>query len=82
MALINTFYDSPVDIVFQARNEMEMQLTEGVLRVARKFMVDIDEQKLQQAILHDKKRYSAAYHTGYMDGYSAAVDELKEKQND
>lgn len=77
MALINTFYDSPVNIIQQARDQMEMTLKDGVLKVASKFIVDIDEQKLQQALLHDKRRYSAAYHTGYMDGYNAAMDELK-----
>lgn len=82
MALINCFYDSPVDIVFQARNEMEILLSEGVLSAARKFMVNIDEQKLKEAILHDKKRYSAAYHAGYMDGYNAAILEMKENGDD
>lgn len=82
MALLNTFYDSPVDIVWQARDQMETTIKDGVLKVASKFVVDIDEQKLQQALLHDKRRYSAAYHTGYMDGYNAAMDELKGDKKD
>ena len=82
MAFLNNFYDSPVDIVWLARDQMEMTIKDGVLRVASKFVVDIDEQKLQQAILHDKKRYSEAYQAGYLAGYNAAMDELKGDEKD
>ena len=82
MAFLNNFYDSPVDIVWLARDQTETTIEDGVLRVASKFVVDIDEQKLQQAILHDKKRYSEAYHAGYLAGYNAAMDELKGDKED
>jgi hypothetical protein len=83
MAFLNNFYDSPVDIVWLARDQMETTIKDGMLRVASKFVVDIDEQKLQQAILHDKKRYSEAYQAGYLAGYNAAMDELKgDKENE
>lgn len=85
MALINTFYDSSVNIIQQASDQMEMTLKDGVLKVASKFIIDIDEQKLQQALLHDKKRYSEAYQAGYLAGYNAAIaamDELKGDKED
>lgn len=82
MAFLNNFYDSPVDIVWLARDQMEATIKNGVMKVASKFVVDIDEQKLQQAILHDKKRYSEAYQAGYLAGYNAAMDELKGDKED
>ena len=85
MALINTFYDSPVNIIQQARDQMETTIKDGVLKVASKFIVDVDEQKLQQVLLHDKKRYSEAYQAGYLAGYNAAIaaiDELKGDKED
>lgn len=82
MAFLNNFYDSPVDIVWLARDQMETTIKNGVLSVASKFIVDIDEQKLQQALLHDKRRYSEAYRAGYLAGYSAAMDGPKGDEED
>ena len=65
MAFINDFYDSPVSLIQMARDGMECQIKDGMLRVASKFIVDIDERKLREALLHDKHRYSDAYHAGY-----------------
>ena len=65
MTFINDIYDSPVNIIQMARDDMEFQIKEGVLRVARKFIVDIDEKKLKEALLHDRHRYSEAYRAGY-----------------
>ena len=65
MAFINEIYDSPVSLIQMARDGMECQIKEGMLRVASKFIVDIDEKKLREALLHDKHRYSEAYHAWY-----------------
>ena len=65
MAFINSIYDSPVSLIQLARDGMETTIKDGVMKVASRFIVDIDEKKLQEALLHDKHRYSEAYHAGY-----------------
>lgn len=74
MAMINIFYDSPVNILTDLRDSLEFTIKEGVLKASKKIVVDIDEEKLRQALLHDKKRYSEAYHAGFADGYNEATD--------
>ena len=63
--IINDIYDSPIRLIEQMRDQIECDLKDGIFRVTKKYAIDIDEEKLLQALRHDRERYSSAYHAGY-----------------
>ena len=73
MALLNDVYDSPVTIIQSIRDQIEEDIKTGIFRIATKYAIDIDEEKLLQALRHDRERYSAAYQAGRKDGYRQAL---------
>ena len=62
------YYDSPIDIVTQ---QMATSLSEfidnAVYKACLPFCVDVDKEKLVQALQQDKKRYTEAYRKGFID---------------
>lgn len=65
-------YDSPVNIIQIISDEIKQKadsdLKDAMFTVLHKRCIDIDEEKLVQAITADKKRYEEAYRRGYEAG--------------
>lgn len=65
-------YDSPVNIIETIYDEIKQKtdsdLKEAMFTVLRRRGIDIDEEKLVQAITADRKRYEEAYRRGYEAG--------------
>lgn len=65
-------YDSPVNIIETVYNEIKQKadsdLKDAMFTVLHKRGIDIDEEKLVQAITADRKRYEEAYRRGYEAG--------------
>ena len=62
-------YDSPMRLIFQKQEEIAKDFANHVDEVTYKAIhnvgVDIDKDKLIQALTQDKKRYEEAYRNGY-----------------
>lgn len=76
--IINDMYDSPIRLIEQNRDQIECDLKDGIFRVVKKYAIDIDEEKLLQALRQDRCRYSSAYHAGY----SQAIRDIAEGKID
>ena len=65
-------YDSPVNSIETVYNEIKQKadsdLKDAMFTVLGKRGIDIDEEKLVQAITADRKRYEEAYRRGYEAG--------------
>lgn len=65
-------YDSPVNIIETIWDEIKQKtdsdLKDAMFSVLNKRGIDIDEEKLVQAITADRIRYEEAYRRGYEDG--------------
>lgn len=70
-------YDSPVNIIETVYNEIKQKadsdLKDAMFTVLCKRGIDIDEEKLVQAITADRKRYEEAYRRGYEAGQRDAI---------
>ena len=61
-------YDSPINILSaNIANQIAMELDGQVLKAVQKVFVDVDKQKLEQALTQDKARYEEAYRKGQQD---------------
>lgn len=65
-------YDSPVNIIETIYDEIKQKadsdLKDAMFTVLCRRGIDIDEEKLVQAITADRKRYEEAYRRGYEAG--------------
>lgn len=70
-------YDSPVNIIQTIYDEIKQKadsdLKDAMFTVLHKRCIDIDEEKLVQAITADRKRYEEAYRRGYEAGRRDAI---------
>ena len=61
-------YDSPIDIITNSiASRIAMEFDGQVLKAVQKYFVDVDKQKLEQALTQDKSRYEEAYRKGVID---------------
>lgn len=84
---IEPFYDSPIIMNFQNEfssiiSQANENLDNGIFKAVVRTGIDIDKEKLIQALEADKKRYSEAYEIGYRRGYENAVRDCTENNFD
>lgn len=77
-------YDSPVNIIEiicdEIKQKTDSDIKDAMFSVLHRRGIDIDEEKLVQAIAADRKRYEEAYRRGNEDGYKRALDEMNSKR--
>ena len=62
------FYDSPISILTeQLSNQLAFELDNTVYKTVLPYCVDVDKNKLIQALTQDAERYREAYKKGYFD---------------
>lgn len=76
---VGSEWDSPVHIVECIDRTMDNEVKEQVLHVARRYDVDIDEQKLAEVIRGDQERYIRAYKEGYEAGYRRCKEDMSKE---
>lgn len=59
-------YDSPLDIITQMANQLMADMENGVVKAVNNVGINIDKEKLAQALQQDRARYEEAYRRGYM----------------
>lgn len=69
MGIPENIYESPINIIRETDREIETKIKDGVITIARKYGIDIDEKALIEALRADRTRYEEAYLKGYSKGY-------------
>ena len=74
-------YDSPIDLSFMSNmiSDANTQLENAVFRAVTGVGIDIDKEKLIQALEQDKRRYNGAYEGGYIEGYKKGFADCMKK---
>lgn len=68
-------YDSPINIVYnEISNAVSAQLDSAVYKAIINAGVDVDKEKLIQALKSDSRRYREAYNKGYDDAKKNLYD--------
>ena len=66
---INAEYDSPIRLFYQTVDNMQQQIKgscdQAVYQAVCRLGINIDKDKLEQAIHQDRERYDEAYRRGY-----------------
>ena len=77
MDSIEPYYDSPLSLVTQSIMEnIGKQFDDMTYQAIQKVGIDVDRDKLLEALQQDKKRYEEAYCRGANEGYKRRDDEL------
>ena len=68
-------YDSPINLTWipDIASQINHQLEDNIYSVVHQYCVDIDRNKLVQALEQDKIRYMDAYRKGFDDGFGYLV---------
>lgn len=62
-------YESPIKIIEEIANQVNMELEGNILKVVRRVNVDVDEEELLKALQYDRDQYRK----GFADGKRDAV---------
>ena len=71
---IPTLYDSPINLT-EMTDQIETQIKDGVFQIAKKYAIDIDEEKLIRILRDDRERYADAYRRGWKDAMLSIHEE-------
>ena len=69
-------YDSPINIISDIAKQINEQYDNAIYSAVQNMGIDIDKDKLIQAIAADRRRYEKAYSEGYCKGYENGKKEI------
>lgn len=72
-------YDSPIRIIL---NDIQTAVENEVYSAVQRVGIDVDRDKLLQALNNDRKRYEEAYKKGWNDSRMHLYEMLDEKGDD
>lgn len=67
------FTDTMEPIIKVYQTELETKFTNGILKACRRVEVDVDKERLLQALNDARKFYDEGYRAGYGEGYNEGL---------
>ena len=71
-------YESPIEIITQAVNGINLKQQDDVYSVVVKYGINVDKEELLKALKYDRGQYRKGYDDGYEGGIKVFAEKLKE----